>query len=436
MTNTPSAVPRLAASLVVVRIARDGVELLLLQRADKGDQNSGAWVFPGGLLDPGDRDCHAFARGLDDAAASVRLGIAQGGLDYYVAAIRECFEEAGVLLAVDERDRFVRMQGDAGVRLAALREPLYRGERTLAQLCLDHGLRLAADQLFYIAHWLTPPGLAKRFDTRFFLAVLPEEQQSMHDAVEIRDHVWLSPAQLLAPENARRLLKVTRSIIEMIGRFSDVKTLVEWAGSQRDVPMVMQRRCVDSAGPRTLMPHEPAWAEIGRLDPVGEGTAWCELRPGVTVQLSPRVLRLTHGGEVAGNCYLVGGEDAGWAVVDPGSADEAHMAALIAATSGRILWILRTSAVESPAAVALAGRTGAQVRGPADSRAEIALSGDITFRPVPDPEGDSRLAGYLLVEEKTLFTGSGPPHAAALLSGLRVAPEWIAPGQGFLIPVT
>ena len=90
---------RAAATLVVVRDAAVGTEVLLLRRAERGDHNSGAWVFPGGLVEAGDRDCHAWCAGIDDASASARLGLAAGGLDYYVAALRECFEECGLLLA-------------------------------------------------------------------------------------------------------------------------------------------------------------------------------------------------------------------------------------------------------------------------------------------------------------------------------------------------
>ena len=93
---------RAAASLILLRDAPGGPEVLLLTRADKpGDQNSGASVFPGGLLDASDRGHYPRCRGLDDAAASARLGLSSDGLHYWVAAVRECFEEAGLLLASD-----------------------------------------------------------------------------------------------------------------------------------------------------------------------------------------------------------------------------------------------------------------------------------------------------------------------------------------------
>ena len=427
------AIPRPSATLVVVCAAPEGLELLLMQRADKGDHNSGAWVFPGGLVEPADRRCHPHCSGLDDAAASALLGVAGGGLDFYIAAIRECFEEAGLLFAVDQSNRVISLEGDAGARFTALRQPLHRGERELADVCREFGLRLAADWLFYIGHWVTPLGLPKRFDTRFFLAVLPEGQASKHDAVETLDQVWLRPAAALSPENSRRLLKVTRSVIELIGRFADTDALLAWARSPREVPMVMQRRSRDGSGPRTLMPHEPAYAEVGRLDPQGKGTVCCELQPGVAVRLSPRVLRVTAPGQSGANAYLVGGAHSGWAAIDPGHADQSHVEALIAAAAGPIRWILLTHDGDLAAANLLAARTGAQLLGAgADNGGTLALGGGITLRGLCTTDGKPR-ACYLLVEEKTLFTGALQLDAALPeLAGVVV--EWIAPAHGFLLP--
>jgi len=235
--------PRLAATIVVVREvappAPAGLEVLLLRRADKGDHNSGAWVFPGGLLDATDRACHAFCDGLDDVRASALLGVPEGGLDHFVAAIRESFEEAGVLFADGPDAQPVKLHDDAGHRLAAQRVPLGRGEMALADLCREFGLRLKVDHLFYIGHWVTPVGRAKRFDTRFFLAVLPPGQESRHDEVETVEQVWLRPAEALSPENSRRLMTPTRAMIEQVGRFDSVEALLAWARSPREVPRVL-----------------------------------------------------------------------------------------------------------------------------------------------------------------------------------------------------
>ncbi len=193
--------PRRSASLIVVRDADAGLEVLLLRRAERGDHNSGAWVFPGGLLDAADADCADICAGLDDAAASERLGLAAGGLAYYVAAVRECFEECGLL--------FVGGPGPAAqemsIDLDAWRGPLHRNERLLRELCVEAGLRLAVDRLVYFSHWLTPLGRAKRYDTRFFLAVAPAGQTARHDATELVEQRWLRPADALAQADAMYL---------------------------------------------------------------------------------------------------------------------------------------------------------------------------------------------------------------------------------------
>jgi len=265
----------------------------MLRRTETRDHTSGAWVFPGGLLDAADRHCHDVCAGIDDAAASARLGVAGGGLDYYVAAIRECFEEAGILFAIDAQGQPIDMLVDTGTRLADLRAPLHRGEVAFVDICREFDLRLAAGDLHYIAHWVTPLGRPKRFDTRFFLAALPAGQSSAHDALETVDHAWLRPADALARAGELRLLTPQRSLLATLGRYADMHALVAWARSPREVAAVTPRLALDRNGVQTVQPNEPAWAEIGYLDPQGRGSAWCELRPGVAVDLSSHVLRVS-----------------------------------------------------------------------------------------------------------------------------------------------
>ena len=144
----PIAVPRRAATLVVVRDGEAGMEVLLLRRVERsGDRSSGAFVFPGGTLDAADGRWHGQRAGLDDAQASRRLGVESGGLDYYVAAIRECFEEAGVLLACDAADEPAALDAQGAAAVDALRAQLRRGEIGLGELCRRLSLRLAADRL-------------------------------------------------------------------------------------------------------------------------------------------------------------------------------------------------------------------------------------------------------------------------------------------------
>jgi 8-oxo-dGTP pyrophosphatase MutT (NUDIX family) len=424
--KTNSVNLRVAATLVVVRDASSGPEVLLLRRADKGDHNSGAWVFPGGLIDSADHRSHEVCIGLDDVQASARLGVEAGGLDYYVAAIRECFEEAGLLFAVDEGGQVVNLHSKFGERLSALRGRLNSGDYEFIDFCRDFALGLSADRLFYIGHWLTPKGRAKRFDTRFFLAILPDGQSSMHDDFETVEQVWLTPLMALSAENTRRLMAPTRAMIEQIGTFANTSALLNWARSPRQVACVLPRLATTFAGPCPVLPNHPAWAEVGRLDPEGRGDAWCEIRPGVPVRLSHGVFRLSAG-RSGSHSYLIDIGNNEWAVIDPGPQDEGHLDAVIAVASGPIRWIFLTDgdAEQVESAAQLQARTGAQVRGPQQNNEAVP---GITLRALPGPTANS--ISYLLVQEKMLFVGA-QTVPTAWLAEQHI--EWLAPRRGFLV---
>lgn len=225
----PSAPIRRAATLVILRPSDAGPQLLLLRRADKGDQNSNAWVFPGGLVDPGDAQCHDICHGLSDAQASAQLKLAAGGLDHHVAAIRECFEEAGLLLACDSAGQALGSGHPALRALTEQRSRLAQGELQFKALCDQQGIQLAANRLHYIAHWITPPVRPKRFDTRFFLTTVAADQQAEHDTVETVHHQWIRPADMLSSEEASRLMAPQRSVLETLAAFASLPAIVQWA---------------------------------------------------------------------------------------------------------------------------------------------------------------------------------------------------------------
>ncbi len=469
---------RPAATLVVVRDGSAGIEVLLSRRTQSTDQFSGAWVFPGGIVDAGDRVAHAHCVGLDDATASTRLGLESGGLDYYVAAVRECFEESGLLWAADETGALVELDHARGETLGPWRRPLHRGERTLSEFCHESGLRLAVDRLVYLSHWLTPLARPKRFDTRFFIAALPPGQTATFDGAEMVEQLWLAPAEALARSAEIKLMTPTQKTLELVARHASVHELLAWAREPRTVPMTLPRVAQGSQGMRPVVPDEPAWAELGRLDPAGHGHGSYEIQPGVAVRLSPRLIRVSanNGSMMTGpgtNTYLVGGGVANeWAVIDPGPLDERHVAAILEAAPGPIRWIFvtHTHNDHSPATVPLQARTGARVFG------RVALNPewqDASFAPhthlvggerfeLPGPEGQvstlvavhtpghaSNHLCYVLEEEKMLFTGDhvmqsstvviAPPDGdmAAYLRSLRQLLEhdleWLAPGHGFLM---
>lgn len=461
---------RPSASLVVVRDGADGIETLLLRRAERGDQNSGAWVFPGGLVDAADRAAHGCCAGLDDGEASRRLGLGAGGLDYAIAAVRECFEECGLLYATARDGRAV---DPATPEFAAWRPRLHRGGEGLAAMCEALGLRVDAAPLVYLSHWVTPLGRPKRFDTRFFIARAPTGQTVVPDGHEVTDFRWMRSAEALAASAGLKLMTPTQRTLALIGEYRSVGELLAWATAPRTVPLVMPRIGTGPDGVRPVLPDEPAFAELGRLDPAGHGHGRYDIRADVPVRLSERVIRVTagNGSLMTGpgtNTYLVRGEGNRWTAIDPGPLDDVHTAAIVAAAPGPITRILvtHTHVDHSPGSRALRERTGAPVFGclaKHPDRQDVAfvpdhalvpdqrfgLASDCTLRAIHTPGHASNHFCFLLEQERLLFTGDhlmqlstvviNPPDGdmAAYLVSLRglldESLEWLAPGHGFLI---
>lgn len=469
-----NAVARTAATLVVVRDGDQGIEVLLLRRAERGDHSSGAWVFPGGVLDARDREWHACCHGVDDFTASTRLGLSEGGLDYHVAAIRECFEESGLLLAHGADGALVALDADAGAAIGAWRGLLHRGERTMGEFCRHFGLTLAVDQMVYFSRWVTPLARAKRWDTRFFVARAPEGQASAHDEVELVEQRWLRPEQALAQGDAMKMLTPTRSTLEELARFDTVDALLDYARSPRPLPATAPRIATGRIGAVPITPEHPAWAEIGRLDPQRRGDASYDIVPGTAVRLSPHVIRVTCGnpGMMTGpgtNTYLVGGGARNeWAVIDPGPEDPAHTERILAAAPGpiRLILVTHTHHDHSPGAVLLEARTGAPVAGRVADHTQnqdptfapervlrhderVDISDGVALRVVHTPGHASNHLCFLLESERLLFTGDhlmqgstvviGPPDGdmGAYLTSLRgllaLDLEWLAPAHGFMV---
>ena len=195
MSEKP-AIPRPSATVMLVRDGPQGPEVFLMKRSGFGSFG-GLHVFPGGKVDPGDRvDPHVWeVDGFGDAEASRILGLASGGLAYWVACIRECFEEAGVLLARRQGGGVLPLTDPTRrARFAGWREALNGGEAGgMAAMCAAEKLTLATDELAYVSHWITPITEPSRFDTRFFVARAPVDQQALHDGHETVESEWLRP---------------------------------------------------------------------------------------------------------------------------------------------------------------------------------------------------------------------------------------------------
>lgn len=235
MGNESIAVPRLAATVMLLRDGDDGMEVFMIERHQGNDFASGALVFPGGRVDPEDHEIAVDAAlfpaqgGVDAAAAALR-----------VAAVRETFEECGVLLARSSGD--TALVGAARLRdiEAAHRVPMVSGKRTFGEILAAENLVLAPEAMVHFAHWITPVHVPKRFDTHFFLAAAPAEQVALHDGQEAVDSLWIRPGialqgiqtgayKLVFPTlmNLQKLARNTRAAAAMdVARASRVVTVV------------------------------------------------------------------------------------------------------------------------------------------------------------------------------------------------------------------
>lgn len=185
--NTPAAIP--SATIMLLREGDDGLEVFMVVRHHQIDFASGALVFPGGKADPQDFDENLIPWLQGQAEEQAMRAI-------QVSAIREAFEECGVLLA-RELGNSELVSAATLAKLEQYREPLNSGEVSLFGFLEQHKLVLACDLLVHFAHWITPEGMPKRFDTHFYLALAPTDHVALHDGYESVDSVWIRPHDAL-----------------------------------------------------------------------------------------------------------------------------------------------------------------------------------------------------------------------------------------------
>jgi 8-oxo-dGTP pyrophosphatase MutT (NUDIX family) len=236
MNAEPEVTPRLAATTILVRPRGTQPEILLLKRGEHARFMPNAYVFAGGALDLNDEstDVYGLCKGLDDGLASRQLKVPSNGLRFFVAAVREAFEECGLLLAYDSRGDVVDLRGWDEAQLRETRLRLAAGELSFAELCLTHGWCLAVDKLAFFSHWITPPGRL-RFDTRFFLCSAPPNQTASLAGNEMSELVWRTAAEALSEHANRQLLLMypTRAILKEIAAMRGIEELFAFAGRAR-----------------------------------------------------------------------------------------------------------------------------------------------------------------------------------------------------------
>jgi 8-oxo-dGTP pyrophosphatase MutT (NUDIX family) len=257
-----------AATVMLVRDGAAGLEVFMLQRTLNAVFVGGHYVFPGGAVDDADRDPSVaeYCDGLTDATASELLNVPSGGLAYWVAAVRECFEEAGVLVAATSAGATIDFDDpDTARRFEAYRRAIHRGDIRLIELCEREGLHLALGGIYYLSHWITPVGEPRRFSTRFFVAQAPPGQEPLHDDSETIASQWIRPAAALALARTGgfQLISPTIKHLEYLAAFDTTEGVLCDASAVRSPPTVMPRMRQSGEELEVDMPGEPGYEEIG-----------------------------------------------------------------------------------------------------------------------------------------------------------------------------
>ncbi len=247
--------PRLAAGVILARDGSAGPEVLLVRRRPDVGFAAGAYVFPGGTLDAEDSDPE-WEQWLNEPEDSEVTNDDDPGdaraRRFLVAALRELFEETGVLLLAEERPP----QGE----LSAERGALVEGRRSFLNIVGDNDIRLASDRLVLCARWITPESLSRRYDARFFLAEAPRDVAVVPEAGELAGHIWIRPAEALERyfDGGMDMLFPTVKTLEWL---EEGQRIADWRERFRAtdvVPILPRLRRVDGAI-TSVMPGEPGY---------------------------------------------------------------------------------------------------------------------------------------------------------------------------------
>ena len=259
----PPVTPVPAATVVVLRDRPVGAfEILLIRRHTASKFAAGDFVFPGGRIEADDAPdgAAAWCRGLDAARAARALGLeapANAALGHWVGAIRETFEEVGLLLAYTADGRPARLDDE---RHAAYRRACQRDHRAFVDMIRAERLTLATDRLVYFAHWITPVVQPLRFDTRFFAAVMPPAQTPVPDEHEIVAVRWLAPAEAAAARERGEIglrLPTLKSLMLFDGAPSAAEAIDGVVG--RTITAIRPRLVIEDGQRRAILPGEPGY---------------------------------------------------------------------------------------------------------------------------------------------------------------------------------
>ena len=348
----PAAALRQAATVLLLRDTAQGIEVLMTRRSMTASFAPGAYVFPGGGIDDLDTKNALSQKSIAGQATQLvarRATQTDVRCTQALAAIRESFEELGILLA---RTKDGAWCGQTEVNALHRNAPFYGQMQA-------HGYTLAADSVFLLAHWITDRDLPRRFDVPFLVARMPQGQHPVADEAEQFAPEWIRPADALARHAANDFFIIFPTIrtLERLLAYSTVDAVLQECASEQPLWTSCPRAGLLNGKEARFMEHESAFGELAMVCPDGQIVHNLDWQHQVPVPLLAHVMRLTapNPGMMTGpgtNTYIIGTADTGYVVVDPGPNDKGHIQRILQATQGDINAIVCTHshADHSPAA--------------------------------------------------------------------------------------
>jgi 8-oxo-dGTP pyrophosphatase MutT (NUDIX family) len=295
-----TVIPKRATTVILLRDRKpEGFETFLLKRHEKSSFMGGNFVYPGGRVDRNDGSLEicSFSKGitLDEAQKILGGTVSQEeSLAHWIAGIRELFEEAGVLLAYDQKgDLFQIKNRDEQEKFLDYRQSLQKSGLTICEMAQKEKLLFALDQLHYYAHWITPEARSERFDTRFFLARYPSGQEATHDERETTAGAWITPQKALE-DNLKGEVALSPPTLKTLEDLSRFKAINEIFTSlrNREIKPILPVLTKISSGPLILFPWDPEYTLLqegeipsplnhGRPSQPGDNTTRLILKEGI-----------------------------------------------------------------------------------------------------------------------------------------------------------
>ena len=255
-----------SATVLLLRDSKDGIEVLMVKRSKKSTFGN-LYVFPGGKID--DDDCHKdwkfHSDGHNDSKASEILGLSSNGLSYWIACIRESFEEVGILLAKRKSGEELNLEGHDKKKFDVYRKDLINQKISFLEICEKEDLMLSTENIAPLSHWITPDFEIKRFDTRFFIAYLPDNQIVQHDGMELTQSLWINPNDALkkAMEGDMQMILPTTENLKLCSSFNCAKDMLENQKNmtKNDIKPILPKFFKENGNWNVLFPGEEGYED-------------------------------------------------------------------------------------------------------------------------------------------------------------------------------